>query len=462
MRTRTLPVTLAGLVVLLLFGCERSVDGLETPEFSNNPNVFLDGFSSGLNYAAFGGSVPTAFQVDEEVTYNATLASMRFEVPDANNPAGAYAGGVFFTSSPRNLSEYDALTFWIKSSQAASIDLLGFGNDLGLSPYQASISALQVNTNWKKVIIPLPDASKLTEERGMFFYSTGPINNNGYTFWIDEVKFEKLGTIAHPQFAILNGDSLSESSFSTVTRRITGLQSIFNLPNGTNIAVDASSTYFDFTSSDETVATVDATGLVTTGAQGTATIKASMNGIEADGALTIVSRGVYNGAPTPTHLPENVISIFSDAYENVPVNYYNGYWQPYQTTTSADFEVNGDHVLNYNNFNFVGIEFSSPTIDIRNMTHFVINLYIPNAFTGSPNFQIELVDFGADGVFGGTDNRSHRLTFTPPSITAQNWITLNIPLTSFTGLTTRAHLGQIIFEGTNIPGFYADNIYFRR
>jgi len=39
------------------------------------------------------------------------------------------------------------------------------------------------------VIIPIPDASKLTAEKGLFWYSTGPENNRGYTFWIDEVRF---------------------------------------------------------------------------------------------------------------------------------------------------------------------------------------------------------------------------------------------------------------------------------
>ena len=57
----------------------------------------------------------------------------------------------------------------------------------------------------------------------------------------------------------------------------------------------------------------------------------------------------------------NVISIFSEKYPNVPVNYYNGYWQPWQTTVSTDFTVNGDNILNYTIFNFVGIEYSSPT-----------------------------------------------------------------------------------------------------
>jgi hypothetical protein len=37
----------------------------------------------------------------------------------------------------------------------------------------------------------------------MFWYAEGPENGNGYTFWIDELKYEKLGTVAQPRPAIL-------------------------------------------------------------------------------------------------------------------------------------------------------------------------------------------------------------------------------------------------------------------
>jgi hypothetical protein len=96
---------------------------------------------------------------------------------------------------------------------------------------------------------------------------------------------------------------------------------------------------------------------------------ARMGDVPANGSLTIQSVGAFQHAPTPMHPADKVISIFSDAYTNVAVDYYNGYWAPYQTTLSADFEVNGDHILHYTDFNFVGIEFSSPTVNASEMTH---------------------------------------------------------------------------------------------
>jgi hypothetical protein len=37
---------------------------------------------------------------------------MRFDVPNVGDPLGAYAGAIFRTETARDLSGYDALTFW--------------------------------------------------------------------------------------------------------------------------------------------------------------------------------------------------------------------------------------------------------------------------------------------------------------------------------------------------------------
>jgi len=445
----------AGLLSVFLLGCERDISDLSPAKYPTNPEVFIDGFSAGLNYAAFGGSVPTAFDVDNDITWNNSKASMRFEVPNANDPRGAYAGGTYFTETPRDLSGYNALTFWAKASQSASLDVVGFGNDLGASKYQATISGLTITTGWQKYIIPLPDPSKLTAERGMFFYSTGPVDGKGYTFWIDELKFEKLGTVAHQQYAILNGEDQVETTVIGVVKPIGGLVSISNLPNGINQIVDAAPGYFEFSTSNASIATVDASGRVSiVGGPGNAEISAKVGGVTANGSLSVQSMGAFEHAPVPARDPSRVISVFSEAYENVPVDYYNGYWAPYQTTLSADFIVNGDRVLNYTNFNFVGTQISPPFVNAASMTHFHIDIYIPNTLTANAPFRIELVD----NAGGGTG------TYTTTILASQSkqWISLDVPLSIFSGLTGRSALWQIIFVDVNgnIPGFYADNIYF--
>ncbi|MGB5008114.1 MAG: hypothetical protein WBO39_14335 [Ferruginibacter sp.] len=433
---------------------------MQAPTFPNTAEVFIDDFTSDLAYAAFGGSDVKAFHVDNQVTYGGTKGSMRFEVPDANSPNGSYAGGVFYSKTGRNLTGYNALTFYIKSSGADTIGVIGFGNDLGPSKYLVTQNNLLVNSNWKKVIIPIPDPSKLTQEKGLLYFSAAPQNGRGYTFWIDEVRFEKLGAIAHSSATILNGVDKQQVSYIGVNTQLDGFTASFNLPTGINTTVQISPYYFNFATSNAAVATVNTSGLVSTIGGGTTKITATLDTLTATGSLTLNSAGNYVHAPTPTRAAADVTSVFSDAYTNINVDYYNGYWQ-YSTTKSADFEVAGDHVLNYTDFNFVGIQVSSPTVNISSRAYLHLDVYIPGTTLPSgASFQVLVVDFGANGVAGGGDDASGSVTYGAPTLTAGGWVSLDIPLASLSGLTTKAHFGQIVFAGTNISNFFADNIYF--
>lgn len=447
--------------LLTIFGCKRDLDGLEPASFPTTPEVFIDGFSAGLNYAAFGGSKVTAFDVDTEVKYKGT-ASMKFAVPDAGDPEGAYAGGAYFTKVGRNLSDYDALTFWAKASKSATIDLIGFGNDFGESKYLASLRNVAVNTNWKKYIIPIPDPEKLVEEKGMLFYSEGPENGSGYTFWIDEVKFEKLGTLANPRPTILEGQNQNISAETDQKIPIGGLIKTVNLPTGVDVNVETAPGYFTFSSSKSSVATVSSLGVVSVIDAGSAVITAKMGDIDARGSLTIKSTGKpvapLQAAPVPKVGADSVISLFSNAYNNVPVDTWNTRWE-FSTAEDFNLKIAGDDVKRYRNPNFVGIEFSSKTINATAMTHFHMDIWTPDPTDTPASFKILLVDFGANGTFGGGDDASHEVSITRPSLVSEQWVSIDIPLSSFTGLKTRAHLAQLVLSG-GLPNVYIDNVYF--
>lgn len=451
-----------GIFATLLFGCERDMTDLEPATYATNPEVFIDGFSGGLNYAAFSGSVPTAFNIDNEVTLNNSSAAMRFEVPDYGDPRGAYAGGTYFTGVGRDLSGYNALTFWAKASKNATLDVVGFGNDLGANKYQVSVNGLNMNTNWKQYILPIPDPSKLSIERGMFFYSEGPEDQQGYTFWIDEVKFEKLGTITPPIASILNGQDEVVSSETGASITLTGLTTTINLPNGINQNATASPYYYTFASSNTAVATVSEAGVVTVLGAGDAVITAQMGDLPAVGSLTINSIGTpiqpTVAAPTPTVDAAKVISMFSNAYDNVPIDTWNTHWL-YSTAEEFYLQIAGDDVIRYRNLNFVGIEFSSQTIDATNMTHFHLDIWTPDPTNAPKSFKVLLVDFGADNTYGGGDDASHEVSITAPTLSTESWVSLNIPLTNFTGLTGKAHLAQLVLSG-DLPNIYLDNVYF--
>jgi hypothetical protein len=459
------------LVVMTNVNCERELsDDAKDATFPKTAEVFTDTpVGMGTNfYFPYGpdannpvGSKFSAWSVDTNVSYKGN-ASMRFDVPNSNDPQGNYAGGILrIDGAGRDLTGYDALTFWAKASQGVTIGEIGFGEDFYPNKYITTMTNISLGTAWTKYIIPIPDASKLLQEKGMFRYSAGTQGTNGmgYTFWIDELKFEKLGTILPLQASIMDGANVTRSTFVGVKSTITGVIATFNMPNGVNQSVAITPAFLNFTSSNPSVATVNDAGEVTPIAAGTATITATFNGQPVTGSLIINCTGSFTHAPRPTLNPANVISIFSDAYTNVPVNYYNGYWAPWQTTQSNDFSVLGDNVLSYTNFNFVGIEFSNPTVNATSMTHLHLDVFFPGPIAPGRQLRVIVVDFGANGVFGGDDTR-HSTTFTAPTLVSQNWVSIEIPFSAMPGLGSRSKLAQLILEGGDNSNLYVDNIYF--
>ena len=460
---------LIAILLLISFGCERDVsEDAVLAEFPNTPDVFTDSpVGMGNNfYLPFDGSKQTAWTVDEEESYRGE-ASMRFDIPNANDPEGDFAGAIFrIDGTGRNLTNYDALTFWAKASQGVVVDQFGFGEDFLENKYVTTLTGISLSTTWQKIIIPLPDPSVLINERGMFRYADGTDETGGsaYTFWIDNLKFEKLGTIAQPRPAIQNGENAITQTFIGGSLDITGLTQTLNTASGGDVTTSITPFYFNFSSSNEDVATVNEEGEVSILQSGTATITATLNGVEAQGSLTVESLGQFNAAPTPTRDPQSVISIFSNTYENRPVDFFNGFYEPFQTTTSSDFTVNENDVLFYLNFNFVGIEFNQnvPTINGKLATHLHMDIFLPNDPPSNTGLRIDLVDFGADAAFDGGDDTSISQGFTS-NFQSGEWIQIDFDITE---LDPRTNLGQIVLAdvaGSTPPSeFYADNIYFYR
>jgi len=454
-------IALLGFISFILSNCERNLSGdVDFAKFPANPQVFIDGFSGGQEYFPFGGSKLDAFNVDTDIKYSGT-ASMRFDVPSVGDPDGAYAGAIFPDNGGRDLSGYDALTFWARATQAATINEIGFGNDFGENKFMVTLNNLEISTAWKKYTIPLPDPSRLVAEKGLFWYAEGPENGNGYSFWIDELKFARLGTVAQPRPAIFFGEDEEVETFIGTTITMEGLTQTFNLESGLNQTVSAAPSYFTFKSSDVDVARVSENGVISIVGKGNAVITAVLAGVRAQGSLTINSLGTFVAAPAPTRNAANVISVFSDAYTNIPVDFYNGFFAPFQTTLGgADLSIGDDHIIRYTQLNFVATEFKNPTINVSAMTHFHVDIQIQEPIESGDFISIELGDFGANAAFGGGDDSSGRVTFASTALTRNTWISLDIPLADF-GLTSRNNLAQIFFiSDATISTLLVDNMYF--
>lgn len=452
---------LLGLGIFTISSCERGLsDDVEFATFPPNGDVFIDTFSAGLDYFPFvdAGADPEAFSVDTEEVFDGD-ASMRFDVPAFGN---GFVGATFNTTANRDLSGFDALTFYAKASQAASINAIGFGisGETG-NQFQVTVNNLAVSTRWEKYVIPIPDATKLISETGLFWLAEGASFNGdegGYILWFDEIKFEKLGTVAQPQPAIFFGQNLSEQTFIGSNLTISGLTQTFNLADGSNQTVVVAPSYFDFESSENGVATVNELGQVSVVGTGTATISAILAGVRAEGSLEITSSGTLQAAPAPTAPQENVKSIFSDAYTNdTESNFSPGFGG--STTETSIASLNGDSIASYMNNNFTGIIFND-TVDASGLTFLHVDIYVQQAGT---QVGLQIRDIGANQMIETDVNTGlpigddKDLRFDMTGLAVGQWTSFDIPLDGDIA-SQKNHLGALILVGG--PNFILDNIYF--
>lgn len=449
MRTRHALVLATVLAVSSIACRDDSPTGLAGSP--RDPRVFIDNFIS-ADFQAFSGSKLDAVQLDNTIKFRGS-ASLKVTIPAPGDASGGYSGGAFVASQPRDLSGYNALTFYARASQAATLNVAGIGNDnTGTSVYTSERNAIALTTTWTKIVIPIPLASRLTAEKGLFFFAEGPEGAAGYDLWLDDIQYETLATITNPRPTLAAATITTEVG---ATQQLTGLGVTYAV-NGVDQTQSAMAGYFTFVSSTPAVATVNATGVVSVLATGSTDITATLGGTAAVGtvALSAVTAPTV-AAPTPTRLAADVISLFSNAYTNVTVDTWSASWDAADVT---DVTIAGNATKRYANLSFAGIEFTTAPVNATAMTHFHIDVYVNSA----TNFAVKLVDFGANGVFGGGDDTEHEVALnagSSPAIVAGAWNSIDLPLSRFSGMTARGHVAQLIIVGSS-PITYVDNVYF--
>lgn len=452
-------------ICLVLVGCERELtDEADFATFPQDGAVFIDGFSSGLDYFPFvgEGADPEAFSVSNDEKFGGD-AAMRFDVPAFGD---GFVGATFNTTANRDLSNFDALTFYAKASQAATINEIGFGiNGQNGNKYQTAINNVQLSTSWEKFTIPIPDPSILTSVSGLLWLAEGAINEEdegGYVFWLDEVQFEKLGTLAQSQPRIFSGNDIEQPGFLGIPVTVTGLSQTYNTAEGENVRVVTKPVFFDFQSSNEDVAIVNESGVVSVIGTGSTIISAMINGVEAEGSVKLNVDGSFDFAPIPTRNPEHVISVFSDVYNNVAVDYYNGFFNDDGQTTlggAPPLDISGDNIINYTLLNFVGIGtfLDVPPINASQMTHLHIDI--------KPNEPVLDGDFITIQLLNGVQTAneiSGTVRFESDDFEQDQWRSLNIPLEDF-DLSDTSQIGLLFFlSGGTLQDVFVDNIYYYR
>ena len=460
-------ILLLSLGIAIISSCERDFsDEVQFATFNNNGDIFTDApvgltdeFFDSFDPAGPNPANPEGCGTDDNVAFMGT-SSIRIDVPAPDDPDGAFIGGIFLDRGDgRNLTGFDALTFFARGSTTATIGEVGFGTDFEENKFAVIAQNIRLSTDWRKIIIPIPDPSKLIQERGMFFFSAGSQSTGGfgYTFWIDELRFEKLGNIAQPSPAIFLGQDISNEVVNGMEFMITGLTQTFNLASGINQTVIAAPGYFDFSSSDNSVAIANESGEVIVVGAGSSSITAQLANVGAAGSLEVTSNGVLPTTPPPARLDANVSSIFSDAYTNAVESNFE---PPFggSVTNLQRLQENGDEVLVYTNNNFTGIVFNN-TLDGTDRTTLNIDVYPLDA----SSVEVQIRDVGANQVLETNvitglpdgDDADRRLLIN--GLTPGQWTSVEIPLDGDLA-AQKNNLRALILAGG--PNFIFDNIYF--
>jgi len=161
-----------------------------------------------------------------------------------------------------------------------------------------------------------------------------------------------------------------------------------------------------------------------------------------DGIVIIVPEPTVP-APFPTVPPASVISIFSDAFPSLPGVNLNPNWG--QGTQFSLIAIQCDSTMVYGNLNYQGTELNQ-NLNLVSAGMQFIHIDFWNANSTELNFFL---------ISPGPNQQSVALV--PPGTTEQ-WISVDIPLSSFQPTVDLTQVFQMMFTGNGT--IYLDNIYF--
>lgn len=154
-----------------------------------------------------------------------------------------------------------------------------------------------------------------------------------------------------------------------------------------------------------------------------------------------------NAAPTPpARAPENVISVYSDAYEDLAGTIFYPDWG--QSTTFNEITVGTSQIIQYGNLNYQGIQLASAN-DASQMEYLHVDIWTADEDLAVDIFPISIAS-------------GEQLVQRIP--VAGQWNSYDIPLSDFTdqGLSMN-DIHQFKFVGTPGGGtIFVDNLYFYR
>ncbi len=388
-------------------------------------SIYSDAYPNvpGANYNPFWGQ-STVVTVDELIAGNNTLHYQNLNYQGTEYPNQDVSG-----------YEYLHVDFWTANSTSLQFFLI--------SPGAETFFTLPIAPSaWISVDIPLSHYVPPVVLSNVFQFK---VVGNGEV-WFDNLYFWKNPTAAGTDATLsdLQVDGTTVTGFAPLTENYYYgmIEGSVVVPQINSVTTNDPNATYQITQAS---AIPGIGSVVVTAQDGTTTKTYNVH------FIIVTPNSV---PPVPMHDPSNVVSLFSDAYTNVPVDTW---LTPWSQGALEDMLVAGNPVKKYSNVNFIGIETVGANIlDVSAMDYVHIDIWTPDA----NDFKFKLVDWGTDGAWSGGDDTEHEMVFPAPA--TGSWISYDMLLADFLDLNVSGNMAQYILSKAPGGTMYIDNLYFYR
>ena len=305
--------------------------------------------------------------------------------------------------------------------------------------FAVALTPITLNA-WGSYDIPLSSFTGVDMSNLIQFKFVG---SGGKTVYVDNLYFYQSDptpdTQAPTAFTAVKGAVLADA----VTLTLTGTD-------------NSGAVYYDITYGTTTVTASGVSGVTKSfqisGLTGTTNYSFSVVCRDATGnvaanspiVVTATTLTPLPGAPVPTRLAANVISIFSDTYTSVAGTNFNPGWG--QTTVESLVQLSNNNTIKYANLNYQGIALAA-NVNASTMTKLHVDIYPLD----ETSLQITPISPATPA------NKEHSLALTP--LVLNQWNSYDLLLTGFTGVDM-SQVFQFKFTGSGGKTVYMDNLYF--
>ena len=425
-----------------------NADDPESHDAENVISLYGDSFANieGVNYDPNWGQsghnqVDPAF---DPGTGNVVLAYPNFN----------YQGTTFPEQNAASM-EYLHVSIWVPEGtdrlvKVSPIDFSGTG------PGEVLVEVPLTPGEWNSVDIPIEDFSGMTWQAvrelkfdGQF-NADGSANTDPFDVYLDNIFFWKTADTpeADATLSDLQVDGETIENFDPSV-----LEYTFSLESGTT-------TVPEITAATPTNDNADVTITQATEIPGDATITVVSEDESRQRIYTVSFVANLLGEAPPAQPARNasdVISIFSDRYNDIEVDTYSADFD------DSDFEfvtIDGIETMRIDFGNFIGIDFQSNRQNASEMTHFHMNFWTAEPDLIGKVFNSKFSHWG--GGAGEVSAMELNInTGTNPELISGSWVTVDVPIEQFTGSLTRDDLAQFLIT-SNLDVAYVANIYLYR